>query len=104
MWIETVVCSARKGRSARLRRLLEARQALKKRCDGCSSAWVAPAVSEKNLFLVQAIFTDEKSWRSASERIVAELDSKDGGIEPELVGPPLVGMFQIDEEDLKSSK
>ncbi len=100
MWMETVVCSARKGRAARLRRLLEARQALKKRCDGCIAAWVAPAIAEKNLFLVQAIFTDEKSWRLASERIAKELDPADGGIESELGGPPLVGMFNLDENDL----
>jgi len=100
MLIETVVCSARKGRSARLARLLKARQALKRRCEGCVSAWIAPALGDDNLFLVQATYVDKKSWRAASKRVIDELDSKDGGIESELGGPPLVGMFEVNSADL----
>ncbi len=101
MWVETVVCTARRGRTARLRRLLDARQALKRRCEGCQGAWVAPGIGDKNIFLVQAIFVDEKSWKKASEKISTELDTKDGGIESELGGPPLVGMFKVKAADLK---
>jgi hypothetical protein len=103
MWVETVVCTARRGRIARLRRLLEARQAMKRRCEGCLGAWVAPGIGDKNLFLVQAIFVDEKSWKNASEKVSSQLDSKDGGIESELGGPPLVGMFDAKSTDLKIS-
>ena len=95
------MCTSRRGRTARLCRLLEARQALKRRCEGCLGAWVAPGIGDKNIFLVQAVFVDEKSWKTASERISAELDSKDGGIESELGGPPLVGMFNANAADLK---
>lgn len=84
-----------------MHRLLKARQALKRRCEGCLGAWVAPGIADKNLFLVQAIFVDEKSWKIASEKITAELDSKDGGIESELGGPPLVGMFKAKAADMK---
>ncbi len=96
-----MVCTSRRGRTARLCRLLEARQALKRRCEGCLGAWVAPGIGDKNIFLVQAVFVDEKSWKAASERISAELDSKDGGIESELGGPPLVGMFNAKAADMK---
>jgi hypothetical protein len=30
------------------------------------------------------------------------LDAEDGGIESLLLGPPLVGMFQVDPNDLNS--
>ena len=101
MWVETVVCTSRRGRTSRLHRLLKARQALKRRCEGCLGAWVAPGIADNNLFLVQAIFVDEKSWKAASEKITAELDSEDGGIESELGGPPLVGMFNAKAADMK---
>ena len=103
MLIETVVCSARKGRDARLLRLLESRQAFKKRSEGCRGAWVAPAAGQKGMFLVQSLFLDLAAWKEVNERIKSELDPKDGGIEAELVGPPLVGMFEIDEDQLPFS-
>ena len=34
-WLETVVCSARKGVDARLERMLEARQEMRRRTEGC---------------------------------------------------------------------
>ena len=35
LWLETVVCSARKGVDARLERMLEARQEMRRRTEGC---------------------------------------------------------------------
>ena len=40
-WLETVVCSARKGVDARLERMLEARQEMRRRTEGCIRAWVS---------------------------------------------------------------
>lgn len=100
VWIETVVCSARKGRSSRLQRLLESRQAFKRRKKGCLGAWLAPAAGQAGMFLVQSVYADEESWRRISDEITEELDSRDGGLESELIGPPLVGMFVVPFEDL----
>lgn len=99
-WLETVVCSARKGREARLKRLIAARVELQRRCEGCLAAWSAPAIGQEGMFLIQAAFDSEESWREASERRAKELDSVDGGIESELSGPPLVGMFWISRSDI----
>ena len=37
---------------------------------------------------------DKKSWKRISKSIVEKLDSKDGGLEGVIGGPPLVGMFE----------
>ncbi len=101
-WLETAICSARKGRDARLHRMLERRQLLRKRSEGCLEAWVARSMDGQAMFIVQAIYENEKSWRSVNERIETELDSKDGGFQDLLSGPPLVGIFALDEEELPS--
>ena len=103
MLMETIVCSARKGRDVRLLRLLESRQAFKNRCEGCMGAWVAPASGQKGMFLVQAIYVDEVAWKNANDRVISELDSKDGGIDVVFAGPPLIGMFTIEAEKLPFS-
>ena len=90
------MCSARPGREKRLKRLLETRRVYRRRCEGCSSAWLAESTDESHTFLVQAVFDDEEVWRRTSEQINTELDSRDGGIESCLAGPPLVGMFKIE--------
>tara|TARA_X000001036_G_scaffold89225_1_gene81517 strand:- start:198 stop:533 length:336 start_codon:yes stop_codon:yes gene_type:complete len=103
-WLETVVCSARKGVDARLERMLEARQEMRRRTDGCIRAWVTRSIDKQPMFLLQAIYKDEESWRNSSEKVKDELDSRDGGIENLLGGPPLVGIFGLDPKnlDLKS--
>ena len=52
------------------------------------------------MFLVQAIYENEDAWRKCAQRIVNELDIRDGGIESLLSGPPLIGMFSIDPKFL----
>ena len=99
-WLETVVCSARKGVDARLERMLEARQEMRRRMDGCIRAWVARSIDNQPMFLLQAIYKDEESWRNSSEKVKEELDSRDGGIENLLGGPPLVGIFGLDPKNL----
>ena len=98
-WLETVVCSARRGTDARLMRMLEARQTLRSRTEGCIKAWVSRSMDGQPMFLVQAIYDSEESWHACAKRIADELDTRDGGIEDLLSGPPLVGIFALDPKD-----
>jgi hypothetical protein len=52
------------------------------------------------MFLLQAIYDDEDSWRRSAKRVSEELDSRDGGIESLLGGPPLVGIFALNSENI----
>ena len=99
-WMETVVCSARRGVDARLERMLEARQEMRRRTEGCIRAWVSRSMDNQPMFLLQAIYEDEESWHKSAKRIADELDSRDGGIESLLGGPPLVGIFALDPKHL----
>ena len=99
-WLETVVCSARKGVDARLERMLEARQEMRRRTDGCIRAWVSRSMDGQPMFLLQAIYKDEESWHKSARRVSDELDSRDGGIESLLGGPPLVGLFALDPKNI----
>ena len=56
------------------------------------------------MFLLQAIYNDEESWHKCAKRIADELDSRDGGIESLLGGPPLVGIFALDPKNLDLGK
>ena len=100
-WLETVVCSSRRGVGARLMRMLEARQEMKRRSPGCLKAWVSKSKDGQSLFLVQAIFENEEAWHLASKEILEKLDSRDGGVETLLSGPPLVGIFELPAKDLQ---
>ena len=104
LWLETVVCSARKGVDARLERMLEARQEMRRRTYGCIRAWVSKSMDGQPMFLLQAIYNDEQSWHRCAKRIADELDSRDGGIESLLGGPPLVGIFALDPKNLDLGK
>ena len=99
-WLETVVCSARKGVDVRLERRLEARQEMRRRTEGCVRAWVSRSIDGQPMFLLQAIYDDEDSWRRSAKRVSEELDSRDGGIESLLGGPPLVGIFALNSENI----
>lgn len=99
-WLETVVCSARKGVDARLERMLEARQEMRRRTEGCIRAWVSKSFDGQPMFLVQAIYENQESWHRCAKRVAEELDSRDGGIESLLGGPPLVGIFALNPENL----
>ncbi len=98
MWMETIVCSAKKGKEKRLRKLLDTRNAFKKRSKKCKDTWVCQSADGSGTFLVQTIYETEEAWRIISERIKEKLDLKDGGLESCLIGPPLVGMFIFEEE------
>ena len=94
--VETVVCSAKEGSDAKLRRLILARQEFKRRQDGCISAWVGSGLDNKLMILVQSVYRTLEDWKSISEKVRLELDASDGGIEGFLMGPPLVGLFEVD--------
>ncbi|MGB1587259.1 MAG: hypothetical protein ACPHJD_00415 [Poseidonia sp.] len=100
--METIVCSAKEGVEARMMRMLKTRQEFKRRQIGCVAAWLGAAPDNSNLVLVQTVFDSASSWKSISERVQMTLDAEDGGIESLLLGPPLVGMFQVDPNDLNS--
>ena len=93
MWMETIVCSAKKGKELRLKKMLETRNVFKRRSKKCKEAWVCQSADGSGTFLVQAIYENEETWRKVSELIIEKLDPKDGGLESCLIGPPLVGMF-----------
>ena len=99
-WLETVVCSARKGVDARLERMLEARQEMRRRTEGCIRAWVSRSMDGQPMFLLQAIYDDEDAWHRCAKRVADELDSRDGGIESLLGGPPLVGIFALNPKNI----
>tara|TARA_B100000945_G_scaffold315449_1_gene314652 strand:+ start:265 stop:594 length:330 start_codon:yes stop_codon:yes gene_type:complete len=98
MLLETIVCSGISGKTKNLLRMLKARQKFRKRNNGCLGAWVVSSSDGQPVFLVQAIYKNAESWKSVSEKIKNELDKSDGGLERYLSGPPLVGMFDLDED------
>ena len=98
--VETVVCSGAKGKEARMKRMLEARQEFKRRQKGCISAWVGKSIDGQPLFLVHSIFEDKGSWKRISQMVAESLDTKDGGLEGVFGGPPLVGMFEAPLDSL----
>ena len=100
-WVETIVCSSKKGSDARLRRMLKARQEYKRRQKGCIGAWVGRGPENSDMLLVQSAFETAESWKQISKEIQATLDVEDGGIEGLLLGPPLVGIFEIPNEELQ---
>lgn len=97
--METIVCSGKKGSDARLRRMIKARLEYKRRQDGCIGAWIGRGAEDGTLLLVQSAFTSAQAWKRISSEIKETLDAQDGGIETLLLGPPLVGIFEIDETD-----
>ena len=99
-WVETIVCSAKKGVDARLRRMLRARQEYKRRQPGCIGAWMGTAAESSAMMLVQSAFQSSEDWKRISQEIQASLDVEDGGIEGLLLGPPLVGIFEIPDDEL----
>ena len=96
-WIETVVCSPKDGCQARMLRMLKARQAYKRRSEGCIAAWIASAPGGTSMHLVQSVFATREDWQRVAEEIQSTIDVKDGGLESQMLGPPLIGVFEIDE-------
>ncbi|MDA8717618.1 antibiotic biosynthesis monooxygenase [Candidatus Poseidoniales archaeon] len=98
-WLETVVCSSKKKVDARFLRILNAHQELKRRQDGCIAAWAARSVDGQPLFLVQSLYRSRKSLQEISKLVSIKMDSKYGSLESFMVGPPLVGIFEVDEDE-----
>ena len=101
VFVETVVCAGAPGKEARFMRMLESRQTYKRRQDGCIAAWTGTSIDGAGMVLVQSVFVDNKAWKRISDDVMKALDTKDGGLESVLAGPPLVGMFEIDLEKLR---
>ena len=101
-WVETIVCSGRKGSDARLRRMLRARQEYKRRQPGCIGAWMGTGAESSSMMLVQSAFVSAADWKRVSTEIQTVMDVEDGGIEGLLLGPPLVGIFEIPNEELQN--
>ena len=99
-WVETIVCSPKDGCKARLLRMLKARQELKRRDQGCAGAWVGAAPGSSPMYLVQSVYKSRDDWQRVSSMIVETIDEQDGGVEPQLLGPPLVGIFEIEESEV----
>ncbi len=102
-WVETIVCSGRQGVQARLQRLLRVRQEFKRRQSGCVAAWVGSSPENEDMLLVQSIYQSQAEWKAISEMIQTTFDTEDGGIESLLLGPPLVGLFQVEPGDFPVS-
>ncbi len=101
-WVETIVCSGRKGSDARLRRMLRARQEYKRRQPGCIGAWLGLGAEDKSMMLVQSAFATSTDWQRISKEIQSTLDVDDGGIEGMLLGPPLVGIFEVPDDEVNN--
>ena len=97
--METAVLSAKSGYEARLRRMLKARSAMRRNSNGCLKSWVGETSVGKGTFILQALYDSENAIGLAL-KLVSELDEKDGGLEAVLEGPPLVGVFEVEAEDI----
>ena len=100
-WVETIVCSGAKGKDAKLRRKLQSRQEFKRRQPGCVAAWLGHGPEKNSMFLVQSVFRSQKDWKQISDQIQQKLDPVDGGVEGLMLGPPLVGVFEIAPSEFK---
>ena len=79
-----------------------ARQEYKRRQPGCIGAWIGTGAESNAMLLVQSAFHTAEDWKRISQEIQSSLDVDDGGIEGLLLGPPLVGIFEIPDDELQS--
>ena len=103
--LETAIVSARKGRDARLLRVLETRQKFKLRNNGCLKAWISPSEDNQPIYLVQTLFDSKSSWKKISDDLDSKLGGNEDPMEHLLAGPPLVGLFKtayLEEEYLEN--
>ena len=91
--LETAIVSARKGREARLLRVLETRQKFKLRQEGCLSAWISPSEDKQPIYLVQTLYDSKTTWKRISDDLELKLGANEDPMEHLLAGPPLVGLF-----------
>ncbi len=102
--LETIVCQTGKGKEARLERMVKSRIEFSKRQSGCVAAWYGISNSDEYLFLIQIAYESVEQFHIIKKLVESTLDSKDGGLESCLVGPPLLGLFEVSENALKSIK
>ena len=98
-WLETVVCSSKKKVDARFLRVLNAHQELKRRQEDCIAAWAARSVDGQPLFLVQSLYTSRKHLQRITKLVSEKMDSEYGSLQSIKAGPPLVGIFEVDESE-----
>ena len=60
-------------------------------------AWAARSVDGQPLFLVQTLYKSRKHLKSVSKIVTDKLDPEHGPLESFMSGPPLVGIFEVDE-------
>ena len=96
-WLETVVCSSHKKVDARFLRVLNSHQELKRRQDGCLLAWAARSVDGQPLFLVQTLYRSRNHLKKITKLVSEKLDQEHGPLQSFMSGPPLVGIFEVDE-------
>ena len=99
---ETIVCRAKENTDARLERMIKTRIEFSKRSDFALNSWYGRSQSDELLFMIQTTFANLESYHELKSSIQEKLDSKDGGLEACFSGPPLVGMFEIDENMIES--
>lgn len=102
--LETIVCQTMKGKEARFERMVRARVELSKRQNGCINSWHGISNSDEYLYLIQTAYQDLEQFHVIKKLIEDTLDVKDGGLESCLSGPPLLGLFEIDENALNLKK
>jgi len=98
-WLETVVCSSRKKVDARFKRILNAHQELKRRQDGCIGAWAARSVDGQPLFLIQSLYVSRTELKRITGLVSEKMDSEHGSLDSFMSGPPLIGIFEVDEQE-----
>ncbi|MBN29652.1 MAG: hypothetical protein CMB34_03185 [Euryarchaeota archaeon] len=82
--------------------MMRARQEYKRRQPGCIGAWLGLGAEDGSMMLVQSAFASADDWKRISKEIQSTLDVDDGGIEGMLLGPPLVGIFEIPDSELNN--
>ena len=60
-------------------------------------AWAAKSVDGQPLFLVQTLYGSRKHMKKISKIVGEKLDPEHGPLESFMSGPPLVGIFEVDE-------
>ena len=101
--LETIVCQTESGKESRFERMVKSRVELSKRQDGCKNSWYGKSKTDQFLFIIQSVYLDIESYHQTKSHIEKTLDSKDGGLESCLIGPPLLGMFEISDDSINMS-
>ncbi len=96
-WLETVVCSSQKKLDSRFIRIINSHQEHKRPQEGWVRGWGARSVVGQPLFLVQTLYKSRNHLKEVSRLVSEKLDPEHGPLESFMSGPPLVGIFEVDE-------